>query len=62
MSRSKLWGQRGEGLNVKVFGSAVSRNLPFTKDQGGEIVKDSSKVESKCLADDVMIRVGKELL
>ena len=47
LSRSKLWGQRGEGLNVKVFGSAVSRTLPFTKVQGGEIVKDSSKVESK---------------
>lgn len=47
---------------MKVFESAVGRTLPFTKVQGGEIVKDSSKVESKCLADDVMLRVGKELL
>lgn len=62
MSRSKLWGQRGEGLNVKVLGSSVSRTLPFTKVQGGEIVTDSSKVESKCLADGVMLRAGKELL
>ena len=45
-----------------MFGSAVSRTLPFTKVQGGEIVKDSSEVESKCLADGVMVRVGKELL
>lgn len=47
---------------MKVFGSAVSRTLPFTKVQGGEIVKDSSEVESTCLADGVMVRVGKELL
>ena len=62
LSRSKLWGQRGEGSNVKVFGSTVSKTLLFTKVQGGEIVKDSSKVESKCLTDGVLVRVGKELL
>lgn len=47
---------------MKVFGSTVSKTLLFTKVQGGEIVKDSSKVESKCLTDGVLVRVGKELL
>lgn len=61
LSGSKLWGQRGEGSNVGRFKSTVSKTLPFTKVQGGEIVKDSSKVESMPV-DGMLVRVGKEPL
>lgn len=46
---------------MKMFGGTISRNWPFTKVQGEERVKDSSKMESKCLADDVMIRIEKDM-
>lgn len=41
--RVKAVGTERRGSNVEVFGSTVSKTLPFTKVQGGEIVKDSSK-------------------
>lgn len=47
---------------MKMFRGTISRTWPFTKVHGEGIVKDSLKLESKCLADDVMVRIEKELL